>query len=219
MFIFAQNIFITIKLHFKMAFELPTLPYEYNALEPNIDARTMEIHYSKHHQGYVNNLNKLTADSAAIHMDIAELNSKISEYSTGIRNNAGGHYNHSLFWTILSPNGGEISTDLLNAINDKFGDMDTFKAAFNDEAAKRFGSGWAWLAVKSDGSLFVCSTPNQDNPAMDVAEERGTPILGIDVWEHAYYLNYQNRRADYISSFWNIINWNEVNQRFADARK
>ncbi len=202
-----------------MPFELPTLPYEYNALEPNIDARTMEIHHSKHHQGYVNNLNNLTADSAANQMNIVDLNKEISKHSTGIRNNAGGHCNHSLFWTNLSPNGGEISTELLNAINEKFGDLDTFKAAFNEHAAKRFGSGWAWLSVNSDGGLFVSSTPNQDNPLMDVVEEQGTPILGLDVWEHAYYLHYQNRRGDYISAFWNIINWNEVNKRFEEARK
>ena len=198
-----------------MAFELPKLAYAYDALAPHIDAKTMEIHHSKHHNGYVTNLNKAYNGSASLN----DLIANISKESGVVRNNAGGHYNHSLFWTILSPNGGGAPPESLGtAIDGAFGSLDSLKEAFNKAAATRFGSGWAWLAVKPDGSLFVTSTPNQDNPAMDVVEESGRPILGLDVWEHAYYLNYQNRRVDYIAAFWNIVNWKEVAKRH-DAAK
>ncbi len=201
-----------------MSFTLPDLPYAFDALEPNFDAKTMEIHHDKHHAGYVNNLNKLVAGTLADDMDINTLMENISDYPVGVRNNGGGHFNHSLFWTVLAPNGGEASEDLINAINNDIGDMDTLKSAFNEAGAKRFGSGWAWLIVNADGKLEICSTPNQDNPMMDNAEIKGTPILGCDVWEHAYYLHYQNRRADYLSAFWNVVNWEEVSRRFALAR-
>ncbi len=201
-----------------MSFQLPDLPYNFDALEPNIDARTMEIHHDKHHAGYVNNLNKLVAGTEADAMDIDTLIKNISKYPMGVRNNGGGHYNHSLFWTVLSPNGGEASEDLLNAINNDIGDMDTLKSAFNEAATKRFGSGWAWLIMSTAGKLEITSTPNQDNPLMDIAEVKGTPILGCDVWEHAYYLNYQNMRGSYLDAFWNVVNWEEVSRRY-DAVK
>ena len=201
-----------------MAFELPSLPYAYDALEPNIDARTMEIHYSKHHNGYVTNLNNAIAGTDLEGKSLEEL-LKIAGSNTAVRNNGGGHFNHSLFWSILSPNGGGAPTgDLAAAIDAKFGSFDAFKETFNKAAATRFGSGWAWLCVDTKKELCVCSSPNQDNPMMDVAECPGTPILGLDVWEHAYYLNYQNRRPDYISAFWNVVNWEEVSKRFAAAK-
>ena len=202
-----------------MAFELPALGYEYNSLEPHIDARTMEIHHSKHHNAYVTNLNNATAGTAVESMSLEEICKNISQHSMAIRNNGGGHYNHSMFWTLLSNAGGSPSADLLAAIETDLGGMEAFKTAFNNAAATRFGSGWAWLSVTADKKLVVSSTPNQDNPLMDVAEVKGTPILGLDVWEHAYYLHYQNRRPDYISAFWNVINWNEVNKRFENAMK
>ncbi len=202
-----------------MSFQLPDLPYAFDALEPNFDAQTMEIHHDKHHAGYVKNLNGLVAGTEADAMDIDSLIQNISKYPTGVRNNGGGHYNHSLFWTILSPNGGEPSEELLNAINNDLGDMDTLKSAFNEAGAKRFGSGWAWLIVNPGGKLEICSTPNQDTPMMDIAQVKGTPILGCDVWEHAYYLHYQNRRADFLQAFWNIVNWDEVSKRYALATK
>lgn len=200
-------------------FELPALPYAFDALEPHIDARTMEIHHGKHHAGYVTKLNAAVEGTDAEGKSLEELMKNVSKYSTGVRNNGGGHYNHSLFWTVMGPNkGGEPSGELADAINKKFGSFDKFKEEFSNAAATRFGSGWAWLVVKDDGSLAVTSTANQDNPVMDIADVKGTPVLGIDVWEHAYYLNYQNRRPDYISAFWNVINWDEVAKRYADAK-
>ncbi|AEL25487.1 superoxide dismutase [Cyclobacterium marinum] len=201
-----------------MAFELPSLPYETNALEPNIDAKTMEIHHGKHHNAYVTKLNDAIKGTDLESKSIEELMENVSSAPAGVRNNGGGHYNHSLFWTILSPNGGGApSGDLAAAIDAKFGSFDKFKEEFANAAATRFGSGWAWLSV-SNGELVVSSTPNQDNPVMDIAETKGTPILGLDVWEHAYYLNYQNRRPDYISAFWNVVNWDEVAKRYAAAK-
>jgi Fe-Mn family superoxide dismutase len=199
-------------------FELPQLPYDFNALEPSIDARTMEIHHGKHHNGYVAKLNDAVAGTELEGKSLEELMANVSQHSTAVRNNGGGHYNHSLFWTIMGPNkGGEPKGELAEAINSAFGSFDSFKEKFSNAAATRFGSGWAWLVV-SEGKLVVTSTPNQDNPLMDLAEVKGTPILGIDVWEHAYYLNYQNRRPDYISDFWNVINWDEVARRYSDAK-
>lgn len=201
-----------------MAFELPKLPYAYDALEPNIDAKTMEIHYSKHHNGYVTKLNDAIAGTDLEGKSLEEL-MKVAGSNGAVRNNGGGHYNHSLFWTILSPNGGGKPTgELASAIDEKFGSFDKFKEEFNNAAATRFGSGWAWLCVSETKGLCVCSSPNQDNPLMDIAECPGTPILGLDVWEHAYYLNYQNRRPDYISAFWNVVNWEEVSKRYAAAK-
>ena len=200
-------------------FELPALPYAFDALEPHIDARTMEIHHSKHHAGYVSKLNAAVEGTDAEGKSLEDLMKNVSKYSTAVRNNGGGHYNHSLFWTVMGPNkGGAPTGELSDAINKQFGSFDKFKEEFSNAAATRFGSGWAWLVVKNDGSLAVTSTPNQDNPVMDVADVKGTPVLGIDVWEHAYYLNYQNRRPDYISAFWNVINWDEVAKRYADAK-
>ena len=203
-----------------MAFELPKLPYAYNALEPHIDARTMEIHHSKHHQAYVTNLNGAIAGSDAEKLSIEDICKNISKYPMPVRNNGGGHYNHSLFWTVMKQNGGGNPTGAVAAaIDSAFGSFDEFKTKFNTAGATRFGSGWAWLIVGADKKLAVTSTPNQDNPLMDIAEVKGTPVLGCDVWEHAYYLNYQNRRPDYMSAWWNVINWDEVNRRFAEASK
>jgi Fe-Mn family superoxide dismutase len=197
-----------------MAFELPKLSYAYNALEPSIDERTMEIHHTKHHQAYVTNLNNALAGSDAEKLSIEEICKNISKYPVAVRNNGGGHYNHSLFWTLMAPNaGGQPSGDLATAIDAAFGSFDEFKKLFAAAGGTRFGSGWAWLIVK-EGKLVISSTPNQDNPLMDVAEVKGAPVLGIDVWEHAYYLNYQNRRPDYIAAFWNVINWNEVTKLY-----
>ena len=193
-----------------MAFELPKLPYEYAALEPHIDARTMEIHHSKHHNAYVTNLNKAIEGTPLASQSIEEILKNVSKASAAVRNNGGGHFNHSLFWKVMKPGGGGLpSGDLAAAINRDFGSFDTFKEQFNNAGATRFGSGWAWLLVH-DGKLVVTSSPNQDNPLMDVAEVKGTPILGLDVWEHAYYLHYQNRRPDYTGAFWNVVNWDEV---------
>ncbi len=200
-------------------FTLPDLPYASNALEPHIDSRTMEIHHDKHHAGYTTKLNAALEGSDMAGKDIEEILANISSAGTAVRNNGGGYYNHSLFWTILSPNGGgKPSGELSDAINKAFGSYDAFKEKFSSAAGGQFGSGWAWLIVKDNGSLAVTSTPNQDNPLMDVVDEKGTPILGIDVWEHAYYLNYQNRRADYIDAFFNLVNWEEVNSRYQDAK-
>jgi Fe-Mn family superoxide dismutase len=197
-----------------MAFELPKLSYAYEALEPNIDARTMEIHHTKHHQAYINNLNAALTGSADEGKSIEQLMANISKLPMAVRNNGGGHYNHSLFWEIMGPNAGGAPTgELADAINQAFGSFDKFKEDFAKAGATRFGSGWAWL-VKHDGKLVVTSTPNQDNPLMDLADVKGMPILGLDVWEHAYYLNYQNRRPDYISAWWNTVNWNVVADRF-----
>ncbi|EKB48343.1 superoxide dismutase [Cecembia lonarensis] len=201
-----------------MAFELPKLPYDFNALEPHIDARTMEIHHGKHHNGYVTNLNNAIAGTDLENKSLEEL-MKVAGSNNAVRNNGGGHYNHSLFWTVMSPNGGGAPTgDLAAAIDAKFGSFDAFKEEFNKAAATRFGSGWAWLCVDEKKELCVCSTANQDNPLMDIADCPGTPILGLDVWEHAYYLNYQNRRPDYVSAFWSVVNWDEVSKRFAAAK-
>ncbi|MFV0375910.1 MAG: superoxide dismutase [Mangrovibacterium sp.] len=197
-----------------MSFELPKLPYAYHALEPVIDARTMEIHYTKHHGAYTTNLNAAIQGTEMEGKSIETLMAGISKLPIAVRNNGGGYYNHGLFWEVMTPGGASEPTgDLLKAINDSFGSYDSFKEAFTKAAATRFGSGWAWL-VKQGDSLVVSSTPNQDNPLMDIAEVQGTPILGLDVWEHAYYLNYQNRRPDYISSFFKVINWDEVAKRF-----
>jgi Fe-Mn family superoxide dismutase len=201
-----------------MAFELPQLPYAYNALEPHIDARTMEIHHTKHHQAYVTNLNNAIAGTDAEKLSIEDICRNISKYPAAVRNNGGGHFNHDLFWKVLGPNkGGAPSGQLADAINSAFGTFDAFKEKFAAAGATRFGSGWAWLIVGADKKLAICSTPNQDNPLMDIAEVKGTPILGLDVWEHAYYLNYQNRRPDYISAFWNLVNWDEVARRLQNA--
>ncbi len=197
-----------------MAFKLPDLNYDYNALEPYIDARTMEIHHSKHHGGYTSKLNTAVEGSALVDQSIEELRAGAGSHGAAVRNNGGGYYNHNLFWAVMSPNGeGRPEGEVLKAINEAFGSFDEFKSQFSNAAATRFGSGWAWL-VKTDGGLVVTSSPNQDNPLMDVAEVKGLPILGLDVWEHAYYLKYQNRRPEYIEAFWNVINWSEVNNRF-----
>lgn len=196
-------------------FELPQLGYAYDALEPVIDAQTMQIHHSKHHQTYVNNLNKALEGTAAENLSIEEIIKNISQYSTAVRNNAGGHYNHSLFWTILTPNKNtQPSERLLQAINQQFGSVDSLKKLLNNAASNQFGSGWAWLSLDKNNKLFISSTSNQDNPLMDLTEKQGRPILGIDVWEHAYYLKYQNKRGDYLLAIWDVINWDEVSKRF-----
>lgn len=200
-------------------FELPKLSYDLGALEPHIDAKTMEIHHGKHHNAYVTNLNKAIEGTDLEGKSIEELMGSISSHSGAVRNNGGGHFNHSLFWSIMGPNkGGNPTGDLAVAINQAFGSFEEFKTQFAQAAATRFGSGWAWLVIH-DNNLVVTSTPNQDNPMMDIAEVKGTPILGLDVWEHAYYLNYQNRRPDYISAFWNVVDWDAVAARFAQATK
>ena len=198
-------------------FELPNLPYAYNALEPHIDARTMEIHHGKHHNGYVNNLNNAVAGTDMEGKSLEELLANHTDVAA-VRNNGGGHYNHSLFWTVMGPNGGgEPTGEVAEAINAAFGSFDNFKDEFAKAAATRFGSGWAWLCVQKGGKVEVCSTANQDNPLMPEMGCSGTPILGLDVWEHAYYLKYQNRRPDYVKAFFNVINWEEVARRFAEA--
>lgn len=205
-----------------MAFKLPDLPYAYDALEPHVDARTMEIHHTKHHAGYTNNLNNAIAGTELEKMKIEDILANVSKYSTAVRNNGGGYWNHKLFWEIMSPNGGGQPSERMNihkAIMRDFGSFDKFKEEFAAAAATRFGSGWAWLCVDKEDKLFITSTPNQDNPLMDLAEKKGTPILGLDVWEHAYYLNYQNRRPDYISAFWNVINWDQVTKNYNDANE
>jgi superoxide dismutase, Fe-Mn family len=202
-----------------MAFTLPPLPYSFEALEPHIDAQTMQIHHDKHHQAYVDNLNKAIAGTPNENKSLEELVASAGSISPAVRNNGGGHWNHSFFWEILGPkSGGQPSGKLADAINQTFGSLDALKEKVNTAGATRFGSGWAWLLVK-DGKLEVSSTPNQDNPLMDVAEVKGTPILGIDVWEHAYYLKYQNRRPEYLTNVWNVINWNKVAEHFEKASK
>ena len=202
-----------------MAFELPARPYATDALEPHIDKETMEIHHGKHHQAYVDNLNKAIAGTDAENSSIEEISKNISKYSAAVRNNGGGHFNHSLFWTILSPNGGGApSGELATAINEAFGSFDELKKQLQAAGATRFGSGWAWLIVDGNGKLQVTSTANQDNPLFDIAEVKGTPILGIDVWEHAYYLKYQNKRPAYLDAVFNVIDWNAVAKRYADAK-
>jgi Fe-Mn family superoxide dismutase len=198
-----------------MAFTLPALNYAFDALEPHIDARTMEIHHDKHHAAYVTNLNAAVTGTPMGGLTLEALMANISTLPMPVRNNGGGHWNHSFFWTLLSPNGGGAPTGALAAaIDAAFGSFDGFKTQFAQAAATRFGSGWAWLSVGADGKLFISSTPNQDNPLMDVAEHKGRPILGLDVWEHAYYLHYQNRRPDYVGAFWNVVDWNAVNALF-----
>lgn len=198
-----------------MSFTLPSLNYNLDALEPHIDARTMEIHHGKHHQAYVTNLNNAIAGTDAENASIEDICKNISKYPMAVRNNGGGHYNHSMFWSILSPNGGgQPKGALAEAINKTFGNFEDFKTKFNAAATTRFGSGWAWLIKNANGDLEICSTPNQDNPLMDIADVKGFPIIGLDVWEHAYYLHYQNRRPDYINAWWNVVNWDEAEKRF-----
>ncbi len=200
-----------------MAFELPDLPYSYDALEPHFDARTMEIHHSKHHAGYTAKLNAAVSGSALENQDIEELLSNLDMSNRALRNNGGGYFNHNLFWEILSPEATEMSVELSAAINASFGSLDDFKVAFSNAAATRFGSGWAWLCVHHGGKLEICSTANQDNPLMPEIGCEGQPILGLDVWEHAYYLNYQNRRPDYIAAFFNVVNWKKVSEYYAQG--
>ncbi|WP_231425681.1 MULTISPECIES: superoxide dismutase [Pedobacter] len=201
-----------------MAFELPALPYATDALEPHIDKTTMEIHHDKHHQAYVTNLNKAVEGKPEASLSIEEIVKNISKYPAAVRNNGGGHYNHSLFWKVLGPNkGGEPTGDLAKAINETFGSFAELKTKLQDAGATRFGSGWAWLSVGADKKLQVSSTPNQDSPLMDVAEVKGTPIFGIDVWEHAYYLKYQNKRPDYLAAIWNAVNWDAVSELYKKA--
>jgi Fe-Mn family superoxide dismutase len=199
-------------------YTFPDLPYAYDALEPYIDAQTMEIHYTKHHRAYFDNFVKAAADNKIDNLSLEEIFSSVSAFPAAIRNNGGGYYNHMLFWKVMGPNaGGEPKGELLQAINKTFGSFDRFKAEFENAAKTQFGSGWAWLAVDADGNLFVSQTPNQENPLMDVSAKRGTPILALDVWEHAYYLKYQNRRPDYVSNFWHVVNWNEVAELYKEA--
>lgn len=201
-----------------MAFELPALHYATDALEPHIDKTTMEIHHDKHHQAYVTNLNKAVEGKPEASLSIEEIVKNISKYPAAVRNNGGGHYNHSLFWNVLGPNkGGEPTGDLAKAINETFGSFAELKTKLQEAGATRFGSGWAWLSVGADKKLQVSSTPNQDNPLMDVAEVKGTPIFGIDVWEHAYYLKYQNKRPDYLAAIWNAVNWDAVAELYKKA--
>ena len=202
-----------------MSFSLPELSYAPTALEPHIDARTMEIHHGKHHAAYVNNLNAAVQGTDMEGKSLEELFAQMSKLPPAVRNNGGGHWNHSMFWQIMAPSGGGAAEgELAQAIDAAFGSFDEFKKQFADAAAKRFGSGWAWLNVGADGKLFISSTPNQDNPLMDLAEQKGQPVLGLDVWEHAYYLHYQNRRPDYVTAWWNVVNWDEVSRRFAAAK-
>ena len=199
-------------------FELPALPYAYDALEPYIDKMTMEIHHTKHHNAYVTNLNKAVEGTEMEGKSLEELMANISKYPVAVRNNGGGHWNHSLFWTLMKKNGGgEPTGNLADAIKSSFGSFTEFKTQFNNAATTRFGSGWAWL-VKQNGKLVIGSTPNQDNPLMDIAEIKGTPILGLDVWEHAYYLKYQNRRPEYIENWWNVVNWDKAAELFSKSK-
>ncbi len=198
-----------------MAFELPSLPYATDALEPHIDARTMEIHHGKHHNGYTTKLNAAIEGTSLEGNSIETILSELDMSNAAVRNNGGGYYNHCLFWEVMGPDQGEMSNELSEAINKAFGSFDGFKDAFSKAAATQFGSGWAWLCVDKDGGLEVCGTPNQDNPLMPNVGCGGTPVLGLDVWEHAYYLNYQNRRPDYIEAFFNVVNWSEVSKRYA----
>ncbi|MBT6747028.1 MAG: superoxide dismutase [Flavobacteriales bacterium] len=202
-----------------MAFTLPDLSYAHDALEPYIDTKTMEIHHGKHHAGYTNNLNNAIAGTDLEGKSIEDIITGMDMNNGAVRNNGGGFFNHSLFWSVMSPNGGgQPSGELADAINTAYGDFDTFKDTFSKAAATRFGSGWAWLCVHSGGKVEVCSSPNQDNPMMPGIGCGGRPILGLDVWEHAYYLNYQNRRPDYVSAFFNVINWDEVSRRFNESK-
>jgi Fe-Mn family superoxide dismutase len=199
-------------------YTFPELPYGYSALEPYIDAQTMEIHYSKHHRAYFDNFVKAATENKIDHLSLEDIFAKVSSFPGAIRNNGGGYYNHMLFWQVMGPNaGGEPEGALMDAINKTFGSFDRFKSEFEAAAKTQFGSGWAWLAVDADGKLFVSQTPNQDNPLMDVASKRGTPILALDVWEHAYYLKYQNRRPEYVGNFWNVVNWKKVAELYKEA--
>ncbi|SHF97393.1 superoxide dismutase, Fe-Mn family [Mariniphaga anaerophila] len=198
--------------------KFPELGYDFNALEPYIDAQTMELHYTKHHQGYFNKFMKAAEGTELLNTPMEDIFAKISQQPGAVRNNGGGFYNHSLFWENMTPSKTEISAELKQAIENDFGSVEAFQEEFGKAAKTRFGSGWAWLAAGTDGKLFVTSTPNQDNPLMDVAEKKGSPLLALDVWEHAYYLNYQNRRADYVDNFWNIVNWDVVKKRFDLAK-
>jgi len=201
-----------------MKFEFPQLPYAFDALEPHFDKMTMEIHYTKHHRTYYDKFIAAIEGTALVNKTFEEIFANVSDYPVAVRNHGGGLYNHSLFWEILSPKGGGLPEGkLAEAIVKDFGSFDAFKAKFNEAAANRFGSGWAWLCLKKDGSLCVCSSANQDNPLMNVHDCPGTPIMGLDVWEHAYYLKYQNRRPDYISAFWNVINWKKVGENYIKA--
>jgi Fe-Mn family superoxide dismutase len=214
-----NNNFQTLNL-IKMAFELPSLSYSFDALEPHIDATTMEIHHGKHHGTYISKLNDAVKGTPLEGLSIEQVMKKIGSSPAAVRNNGGGHFNHSLFWKWLSPKGGGTPKgEISKAIVKKFGSFDKFREDFNNAAITRFGSGWAWLSVNGSGELFVSSTPNQDNPFMDIAEQPGIPVLGLDVWEHAYYLKYQNRRPEYVSAFWNVVNWDEVELRFLQAVK
>ncbi len=202
-----------------MAFTLAPLPYAHDALEPHIDTLTMQIHHGKHHQAYVDNLNKAIAGTEHENKSLEELVAQAGKISAAVRNNGGGHWNHTFFWESLAPNAGEVPTgELADAITAAFGSFDAFKEKFAAAGMTRFGSGWAWLCVDQKKELCICSSPNQDNPLMDVAECPGTPLLGVDVWEHAYYLKYQNRRADYLAAFWNVVNWNKIAERYAAAK-
>jgi Fe-Mn family superoxide dismutase len=216
MIILQESNYIYLNKNFKiMAFTLPPLTYAFDALEPHIDAKTMEIHHDKHHNAYVTNLNAAIAGTDAEKLTIEEINKNISKYPAPVRNNGGGHFNHSFFWMIIGPKAGGAPTGKLEAaIKSSFGSFEEFKTKFAAAATGRFGSGWAWLIKDSSGKLTITSTPNQDNPTMDIAEVKGTPIIGLDVWEHAYYLHHQNRRPDYIAAFWNVVNWNEAAKHF-----
>jgi len=211
-------VFLLICVSISAQFTQKTLPYTYNDLEPFIDAQTMEIHYSKHHASYIKNLNAAIKGTQSEKMTLTEIFANISKLSIDIRNNGGGHFNHELFWSILTPQGNtKLSIELEKAINESFYNLDSLKIKLNKAASSRFGSGWAWLYIGLDNKLAICSTANQDNPLMDIAEKKGIPILGIDIWEHAYYLKYQNKRADYLTAIWNIINWAEVSRNYAVA--
>ncbi|TAH26083.1 MAG: superoxide dismutase [Cytophagales bacterium] len=215
----APSYALALNLRSNYKIDLPPLPYEYDALEPYIDKLTMQIHHTKHHTAYIKNLNKeLEANAQLQGKSIEQICESVGKFNVAVRNNAGGHYNHSLFWKLLSPIKTTPSEQLLKAIQKDFGSLEQMKLALNDTAKSRFGSGWAWLIYRQ-GKLSVCSTPNQDNPLMDISECKGYPLIAIDVWEHAYYLQYQNKRADYIDAFWNIINWQEVNNRYSLAIK
>lgn len=219
--IFVTLIFgITSQTNKTMAQEytFPQLPYAYNALEPYIDAQTMEIHYSKHHRAYFDNFVKAASENGVDNLSLTDIFSKVSTLPAAIRNNGGGYYNHVLFWKIMGPDaGGQPTGRLLEAINATFGSFEKFKTEFENAAKTQFGSGWAWLSVDKDGKLFVSQTPNQENPLMDVTAKRGKPILTLDVWEHAYYLKYQNRRPEYVSNFWNVVNWAKVTELYEEA--
>jgi len=216
---FILSLTLTNQNSMAQGYTFPQLPYAYNALEPYIDAQTMEIHYSKHHRAYFDNFVKAATENK-IDLSLEDIFSKVSTMPAAIRNNGGGLYNHDLFWQVMGPNaGGQPEGDLLDAINKTFGSFDKFKAEFETAAKTQFGSGWAWLSVDADGKLFVSQTPNQDNPLMDVVAKRGKPILALDVWEHAYYLKYQNRRPEYVSAFWNVVNWKKVAELYREALK